>query len=278
MKRLLFFGAYGNGNLGDELQASSLERIVSKQYPSAQLTFASHLRSPAARRKFAPARELVSTQYDHILIGGGGLLAHPHWPLRDDWWQPVSVPYSFISIGASRETVPKAKQVLRGAAHVGVRNETTKKAISSLRVCFDMADPVLADDFYRPRTTETKKHKTCWVLNPGHKLFQTRVLSILTKELQTNDIILGIEPALDTPLNALPFSCRKTLSNDIEEVQSIMQTSTRVVSMRLHGAILAHKWGIPFTTRGGGKMKEFEQSSKEESSLVTGLAKIIGGA
>jgi hypothetical protein len=87
--RVLLFGAYGNGNMGDAYQALAVRAHLAAHFAhrSIEVSACSLLCSSdyayppefTLRPESILDVELVNS-YDYLVIGGGGLLAHPpHW-------------------------------------------------------------------------------------------------------------------------------------------------------------------------------------------------------
>lgn len=95
-KRIVLFGAYGNGNIGDAIQALSIARHLKVVRPEAEVWSYSEL---PGRYEFQYDRVLPQglflraaglNQFDALIVGGGGLLSHPHAPLFDETWQTTT--------------------------------------------------------------------------------------------------------------------------------------------------------------------------------------------
>src|SRR3712207_2872937 len=95
MKRVLIFGAYANGNLGDAEQAASVARHLRAYRPELDVVAVAH---SVADKPYSPSpasrgQNLVDildpafvNGFDSLLIGGGGLLASKHKPLTQADW------------------------------------------------------------------------------------------------------------------------------------------------------------------------------------------------
>src|SRR4051812_36366906 len=89
---VLCFGAYGNGNIGDSIQANALYHEVRSFLPDRKIAactvfgrdypFDGDAKVPGGALRSAEAMKLPAL----IMIGGGGLLAHPHTPLQEPEW------------------------------------------------------------------------------------------------------------------------------------------------------------------------------------------------
>ena len=152
--RVLLFGAYGNGNLGDAIQASSLAHAIRILRPDIEVWACSFLPAP-----YPFAHELtlqhdgilnpaIVNSFNLLLIGGGGLLSHPHDPLTDPEWQKMlEVPVALIGVGAAEPVASKAEILIRKAVYISGRDD---HSIATLRN-FDrepafVPDPVLCDE------------------------------------------------------------------------------------------------------------------------------------
>ncbi len=163
--RVLLFGAYGNGNLGDAAQAEALAFLLRRLLPM-RLSLAAcswERRAPFAfpgGTKLAADALLRRESLPHpgkglVVIGGGGLLGAPHFPLHAEHWAAwlaaSGVPWALLGVGGSAEALsepawaPAYRILLAGAAFVGVRDAATlaaARAINPRAAWFP--DPVLA--------------------------------------------------------------------------------------------------------------------------------------
>ena len=239
-KRVLLFGAYGNGNLGDAIQARSLLNCISAFLPSLEVwattAFPKPYSFPSERTlPVATIRNInVLSRFDALLIGGGGLLAHPHYPLPDtNWVKSIPIPFAFLSVGANDRCALEAKVAISSAAWAGGRDFETINALRKYRSQVDfMPDPVLIEDWPALPASNPITHETCWILRGPSDENHSFIASILKPQ----DIVVGLEPEHDKSLASI-FP-QMIFVQDIESLNEIVSASRRVVSMRFHGVIL----------------------------------------
>ena len=159
--RVLLFGAYGNGNLGDSAQADALAFLLGRLLPGrlnlaasswerrAGFDFPSGVRLPADSILRGDLRPEL------VVIGGGGLLGAPHFPLHVEqwaaWFNGRGVPWALLGVGGSAEALVEPaweaayRALLGGAAYVGVRDGATLDAARAINPAATwFPDPVLA--------------------------------------------------------------------------------------------------------------------------------------
>jgi hypothetical protein len=245
--RVLLFGAYGNGNLGDAIQASSLARAINLLRPEIEVWASSVLPAPypfAHQLTLQPDAILapaIVNSFDLLLIGGGGLLAHPHDPLTDPKWQTMlQVPVALFGVGAAEPVASKAENLIRKAIYVSGRdNHSIATLRKFVREPAFVPDPVLCDASYLNQQEEhsssrSSSDRNLWVL----KYIETDDFWSLCDSLgQSNDTVCFVEPHIDFRLierlpNALPVYF-------VEELIALIDKADLVLSMRYHGCILA---------------------------------------
>ena len=186
----------------------------------------------------APA---IVNSFDLLVIGGGGLLSHPHDPLTDPNWQSMlQVPVALIGVGAAEPVASKAENLIRKAICISGRDNHSIATLRRFaREPAFVPDPVLCDASYlnqqeehsRPRESSDRK---LWVL----KYVDTDDFRALCDGLfQTDDTVCFVEPHIDFRLiehlpNARPIYF-------VEELITLIDDADLVLSMRYHGCILA---------------------------------------
>jgi polysaccharide pyruvyl transferase WcaK-like protein len=245
--RVLLFGAYGNGNLGDAIQASSLARAINLLRPEIEVWACSALPAPYpfAHQWTLPPDAILNpaivNSFDLLVIGGGGLLSHPHDPLTDPNWQTMlQVPVVLIGVGAGEPVASKAENLIRKAIYVSGRdNHSIATLRKFVRDPAFVPDPVLCDASYLNQQDEhsssrQSSDRNLWVL----KYIDTDDFWALCDSLsQSGDTVCFIEPHIDFRLiehlpNARPVYF-------IEELIPLIDQADLVLSMRYHGCILA---------------------------------------
>src|SRR5262249_40464507 len=135
--RVLLFGAYGNGNIGDAIQASSLARAINLLRPEIEVWACSALPAPYPfAHQFTLQPDAILTpaivnSFDLLILGGGGLFSRPHDPLTDPKWQSMlRVPVALIGVGAAEPVASKAENLIRKAVYFSCRDD---HSIATLR-------------------------------------------------------------------------------------------------------------------------------------------------
>jgi hypothetical protein len=162
-ERVLLFGAYGNGNLGDSAQAAALASLLRRLLPG-PLNLAAcswERRAPFAFpdgvrvAHDALLRPDLLPRHGLVAIGGGGLFGAPHFPLYAErwarWFAGRGVRWALLGIGGSAEAMAEPdwarayRTLVAGAAFVGVRDAATLAAAQAINpaACW-FPDPVLA--------------------------------------------------------------------------------------------------------------------------------------
>ena len=245
-RKLLVFGAYGNGNLGDMIQADSLRSAIGRALPDVGVWATSVMARayPFPRDRVLPAcfvrtRAAMST-FDALLVGGGGLLAHPHDPLGNaEWVRSLTLPVVILGVGASDFFVPQAEALIRKAAFLSARDRESMVSLLKLRpdVAFGI-DPVLGDRGLVARAAGAGR-RICWIvrgpLSPVHDAIAAR--------MSDEDVVVGLEPDMDRIL--LERFPDMVLLTDVGALFAILANCARVISMRYHGVILGLKAGVP---------------------------------
>ncbi|QZO01167.1 polysaccharide pyruvyl transferase family protein [Chenggangzhangella methanolivorans] len=155
--KILLIGAYANGNIGDLHQASSLAHHLSAILPEAVVHATSN--SVAAKPYDFPRPDHVLppsilrdydrlSEYDAVIVGGGGLLAAIHRPLNSpNWPLHVTPPIILLSMGASAEVAQRCQTLIRRAAVVTGRDEQSCAVLRRFRDDVELIpDPILADE------------------------------------------------------------------------------------------------------------------------------------
>ena len=251
--RVLLFGAYGNGNLGDAIQATSLARAIGSIRPDVEVWASSALPAayPFAYNRILPpeavAKPDLVNSFDLLIVGGGGLLAHPHDPLTDPKWQEgLELPVVFLGIGADDATAGKSGNLLRKAVYVSGRDGQSVAALSrfSNAVGF-VPDPVLSDIAYLPDASSdppkfNRTEKRLWILKSAN---HPQLLDLCRCIAESDDMVCFLEPHLDFELvehipHARPIYC-------VDDLLAMIDEAKIVFSMRYHGCILAMLRGKP---------------------------------
>ena len=246
-RRILLFGAYGNGNLGDAIQAMSLLRAIRSIRDDVEVWACSQLpcQFPFPSEYVLPTKKLhkapVLNQFDLMIIGGGGLLSHPHDPLTDESWQKsLDVPVALFGIGAGGPVASKCETLIKKAVYVSGRDEPSLRALRRFRddVRF-VPDPVLADPYYHSNSADKSKGvplsvDKLWILKNTSPARAGRFAQLINLG---EDQVCFVEPFLDFPLLEVFPTARAVYF--VDDLISLIDRSATVVSMRFHGCILA---------------------------------------
>jgi hypothetical protein len=248
-KRVLLFGAYGNGNLGDRIQADVLRRLARLLRPELEVWACSALSANFVYpfERVLPSSELagpaLNERFDLLIVGGGGLLAHPHDPLRDrEWQRSLELPVALLGIGARAPFAGDSEVLIRKAYATSGRDRTSIAVLGEYRDDVTFApDPVLSD----PALERTAVPSAC----------RDRILWILQADLikQCGSLLDQINPDLDTVCFLEPHIDAVMLLrwphavavHSSEELIALVDAADGVVSTRYHGAIFAILRGKP---------------------------------
>jgi polysaccharide pyruvyl transferase WcaK-like protein len=246
-KRILLFGAYGNGNLGDAIQAISLLRAIKRTKKNVEVWACSQLpcQFPFPFEYVLSSQQISQTsllnQFDLMIIGGGGLLSHAHDPLTsEDWQKGLEVPVVLFGVGAAGEVAQKCSTLIKKAVYVSGRDEPSLTALRRYRADVRFVpDPVLADRRYylddrQERGDRPRISGRLWILKNTREVITSKILQGINV---SDDKICFVEPFLDFPLlNLYPSAVPIYFLN---ELISLIDRSTMVISTRYHGCILA---------------------------------------
>jgi hypothetical protein len=288
--RLLLFGAYGNGNLGDAAQAEALARLLGAYCTgpvqcaaTSWLDHEAYDARPARRR--APDALLDGEKlagFDAVVIGGGGMLDPPHFPLhRPEWIRAMlraGIPYGFAGMGASRGVTraralrSSIEALLRGAAFVAVRDSWSVAAVEGLcEGWFDLPDPVLAAWLLLGRpppapgapAAPPSPVDTLMIVKapaPGHaaeEAFLAAAAEAARAAPEGAVRAVVVEPRKDERALAGLFPGGVVAVRDFAALVAHCAAARRVVSMRYHGAIAGVLAGVPTLGGTAGKVRTF---------------------
>lgn len=275
--RVLLFGAYGNGNLGDAAQAEAMAEIVRRLLPG-DLAFAAtswerregyRLPDGAVFPADAVLRAELLPRTEHgrgglVAIGGGGLLGTAHFPLHAepwvDWLRRQSVPWTLVGIGGSASALNEPAwrnahhKLIAGAAWVGVRDAETlqsARAINPAATWFP--DPILARALLRMATGPDGAG--AWLRRPVDVVLIPRTpngaadvaanaaalaFGDTLRAAGRNVRVVGMEEVLD---RGSIGASDVTYPRSWGELMDICREARVVVSARLHGVIAALEAG-----------------------------------
>lgn len=255
--RLLIFGAYANGNIGDQFQANSVAHHIRRLCPDAQVFATSN---SAAGRPYEFETEYVLPEktihdpevvnrFDALIVGGGGLLASVHKPLANpDWVERIKCPIMLFALGASREVAAKCGAVIRRAETVTARDSFSLEVLQEIRAETTLLnDPILMDERLERDPVAEGKSRLCII---PRKMTEKNegVYKSLSRQMVDGDTVVSMFPATDTASGALralekPNATIETWK--MQELVDAMDNAGYMLSERYHGCILALKRGVP---------------------------------
>lgn len=246
-RRVLLFGAFGNGNLGDRIMA----RIVADKleesgdiicFAYSELHFAPYP-FPVERRLSdadMPMNLRVMELFDAVVIGGGGLLSYPHEPLWDPVWPyTLSIPYGLLSCGVKTPLDNRLENLVSRASVASSRDlagyDELAKRLDDVLLC---ADPVLS---FAPMHAPEK------ALGKG-RLFILRAPFCnwhreLKNHLGPDDAVAVFEAHMDHEI--ISFFDDVGSINCEDEFAALASKFEVVISERYHGVILSLLSGVP---------------------------------
>ena len=275
-RRILLFGAFDNGNAGDAMQAMAMRQHVMCSWGlrSSQIFATSMLRSmdytfPGAQKlpySTLMVQQLLS-QFDALIIGGGGLIAHPHAPLSDAGWvRTLRIPIAILGVGAVSSAIESHRALLNKAWFVSGRDAESVVALRQIRedACL-LRDPIMCsagfDVLQLTAGSKVDNVASCdvlWVLkhpaNPQEAQCLNKLSRVIDRTAELTHSIVAIEPRLDRQLEAY-FPERVRYTNDIREIGPMMLQARNIVTMRYHGGIFAAMCGRPAYGYGQKKIK-----------------------
>ncbi len=255
--RLLIFGAYANGNIGDQFQANSVAHHIRRLCPDAQVFATSN---SSAQRPYEFDSDYVLPEgtiydpdavnsFDALIVGGGGLLASVHKPLANpDWVQSIKSPIMLFALGASREVAEKCEALIRRATIVTARDAFSQEILREIRAETTLLnDPILMDDRL-DRESHTFGNSSLCLIPRKMTDKNQGVYKSLSQQMIRDDSVLSMFPATDTASGALQTLDKPHATIEawkMQELVGAIDDAGYVLSERYHGCILALKRGAP---------------------------------
>lgn len=255
---ILFIGASGYGNVGDE----AYKYVVEDQLKFNEILFESPYPSEAS-----------IIWADYVVFGGGGIVyvnetSHfDYYKMYYDWCVEHKKPYSFFSVGVQvrkkdyffggelPEDYKKWSPILKGARSISVRSDECKKKINWLGAdCEVFPDAVygLTPQRYKIRTSEKKM---CTIIpTPSTLKAQKKEYEEVFKTLHQEDCDISVLSFSESDLEAgkeveQEFSYHEGVlwrrHITPREALSVLKESSSVLTGRYHGHVLARVAGIP---------------------------------
>jgi polysaccharide pyruvyl transferase WcaK-like protein len=252
----MIFGAYANGNIGDEYQALSVARHIQACRPDAEV-YATSASSKAVPFEFPASHRLddifsisnkeILNKFSALIIGGGGLFASAHRPLNSQTWADmVDIPMYILATGASPDISLTCEATIKKSMFVSARDDFSLSAMRLVRPDAELLnDPILTDPAIRP-TPRTNLQRFCII---PRKMTEknAETYTLLNKIALPSDLVLSMFPSTDRQSGALnAFSGKEVVEATrlSQMIESLTHTGI-VVSERYHGCIVALKMGIP---------------------------------
>lgn len=245
-KKILIFGAYGNGNLGDSIQALHVSRAINDSFPNVSVYATSKQKYfyefDASKKlpSWVLKNKLIMKEFKALFIGGGGILSHPHPPLNDlSWVNSLEVPVVILGVGASKDNLQKGSWLLNKSWRVSGRDKQSIDSIGHFLPQSKVSlirDPVLCSHHYKKnrveKLTSDNNDVWMWVLKNTDGE-ECRKIKLLMKE---DDIIVAMEEGNDSVLNN--YFSNVIYVKTLTEFEKLVSQVGCVVSMRYHGVIL----------------------------------------
>ena len=279
-RKILLFGAYGNGNIGDAYQALALQNHLrecwgldeSQIFATSIIALADY---PFPGKQKLPAKAILNTElvneFDCLVIGGGGLLAHPHDPLFDEQWvKKLRLPVGLLAVGANTALIDKHRALIEKAWFVSGRDTESLSALRSVRPdAFQLRDPILCAPGFgglipdakqaEQQSAASSERPVLWILKhpntPDEISLLRSIGELIGKEGANRHTVVAVEPLLDRVLEEyFPFPIRFTTA--LADLIPLFERAPIVVSMRYHGAIFAAMAGKPCVGYAQKKIKD----------------------
>ena len=277
MKRVLFVGAAGWSNVGDDLIALRLREWAAAGGASSRLVGGPDLEavgpgvvlSGSIRSRAGVIREVAHA--DWVLIGGGGLLddRRPHFyrPFTRIAHVACSLqrPYGFIGLGVgpirSSRTARDYRSALARASFTHVRDDESKKRLVDIGVP-ESSIEVSGDVVTWKRLDETEDSQDIefdlsinlrqweYSSSPDAVAEIARSIASVVKSHKLRVALFAMSGMRDDDdreaLRPL-FDCAHIIVGPerAREVEKIISRSRAVISMRLHGCLLGASMGRP---------------------------------
>lgn len=277
MKRVLFVGAAGWTNVGDDLIALRLREWAAARGASSRFVGGPDVGaigpgvslSGSLLSRAGVIREVARA--DWVLIGGGGLLDDR----RPNFYRPftriahvarsLQKPYGFVGIGVgpvrSAATARNYRSALLNASFIHVRDDESKKRLIDINVP-DSSIAVSGDVVTWQRSSENEELEDFeydlavnlrqWEYSsyPGAVATIARsIASVVTSNRLRVALFAmsGMENDSDREALEPLFECAQTVVGPEQPlaVEKTIARSRAVISMRLHGCLIAASMGRP---------------------------------
>jgi hypothetical protein len=293
-KKILCFGAYGNGNLGDAIQPRHVADIIRDLIgPKVEFFASSWINNKSYEGEgFTVISETaifdpyLLSQMDFVVFGGGGLLGPYHYPLVDGEWvnqfRKLNVPYGLLGIGVATSAMQEKpivgpfKHLVSGARFATARSaagvEQLQLAGGTGPIC-QFPDPVLLNLALNEtisqkgqpgcgngKDTNPAKNRTkgLLIIKRPNSPEQRRFMEIASRLDAENNIDVEfcvIEPHLEDHY-ASTFRKPFHIVTDEKGFTDVVNKVDYVISSRYHGCILSFVNSIPVFGIGEDKIRQ----------------------
>lgn len=243
-KKIILLGAYGNGNLGDKEMAIATASFLERDqnvvcFAHSDLNIQDY--PFPIERKLASGLPVLNARvlslFDGLVIGGGGLLAYPHYPIwTTEWAHLLSVPYGILGCGVGVPLPKPLHPLVSGAAVVSARDPGGVMELGRFNSdAMFIPDLLLATCPMLPPAPPSSA-------GPTRRLFVLRAPAAMWHEdlrqtMGPHDHVALFEREQDTALIDMFPGC--SIVEDAETFRELMRDYDLIVSERYHGAILA---------------------------------------
>lgn len=260
LPKIILFGAYGNGNLGDAIQANAVADIFIKQgYQPHEIAAISWIHiddyefiGVKLSAEHIWSFELLASA-DMLVIGGGGLFGINHYPLSEKNWVDslvkFKVRYAIFGVGASAFLLSKGYQavhekLLHHAVFASARDAISLERMQSLEpTSHYMLDPVLYTMLKNIPLTQysTKEANSIAVVlkYPGNES-DRQFIEAYKRIAQDNPAYktLFLEKNHPGEIEIIKQFPNALIPTNEYEILDMLKEVKYCVSMRYHGAIL----------------------------------------
>ncbi len=271
-RKLLIFGAYGNGNLGDAIQANCLAAALEKYLPNHEIwagtTLPNRYNFPEGKKlpTWAIRAPQILKEFDAVVIGGGGLFSHPHDPLQESSWaRSVEIPTYILGVGATSKVAHNSIELIKRSALVSARDYVSLRALSEIRPDVSIIrDPVLCTANFVGSCNNSRG--TVWILKGPLSTDH----AFIRRHIRETDRVICFEPKVDCALEE--FFPEMVYTPTIESVNAIIRDASTVITSRYHGAILALLLGKRVIGYGDQKIQSLLNDLDQPTCFLTHIA------
>ena len=290
--KILCFGAYGNGNLGDLEQADAIADILMKAGAKSSDLYACSWETGGDLLYPFPGRKLPRSavldfsricEMGLVVIGGGGILGTPHFPLHDERWvealRATGVPYVLWAVGGGSDHLHDPQyatayaSLLCGAAMVSARDAESLQAFRTVRPdATFLDDPLLRKALLAPLVAPPRGNRVEAILkfpvNDNERRFLSafEALYARTSRERLGVVFLELkEPEERIAMKAFPGARAASSS---QELASLLEGASVGCSMRLHGAGAIVQGGLPLVGLSHPKIRSFMTTIGLEDQFV----------